>query len=87
MIHYQNSENAFKYIEGQDSIQEKGDYPNILNIFNYEQKQTEDLKKNKGHLPWNKVYTYSTCLNSVFVLFAIMGSFGLIYSIITLANG
>jgi len=82
-----NSENALKCIEGQDSIQEKGEPPNILNIFNYEQRQTEELKKTNVRFPWNKVYTYSTCLNTVFALFAIIGLFGLVYSIITLANG
>lgn len=80
-----NSENALKYIESKDAIGDKNnDEPHILNIFRYEEKQTSKMKREKTIWFWRRVYTYSTCLNAVFIIFALLGLFGVIYSILTL---
>ena len=82
-----NSENALKFIERKESTQENEEQSEILQIFSYEEKQTDALRDKKVRFFWNKLYTYSTCLNGVFILFAFIGFCGLINSIVELAKG
>ncbi len=46
-----NAEDALKYLESKDKINDEKSRPHILNIFNYEQMQTDELKAKKrfGH--------------------------------------
>ncbi len=42
-----NAEEGLKYLEGKDEIEKTGEEPHILNIFRYEEKQTNEIKKNE----------------------------------------
>lgn len=79
-----NSENALKYIESKDPIPDKAQEIHLLNIFKYEEAQTEALRQEKHRTPWKSVFTYSTCLNSVFITFTLLGLIGIIYSIVVI---
>ena len=79
-----NSENALKYIEGNDFIGEKESRPHILNIFSYEEKQTIELKKKESFWPWSRLLSYSTCFNIIFIAFSVIGFIAIICSIIYL---
>ena len=79
-----NAENGLKEIEKEDNIEGKTSEIHILNIFSYEQKQTEILREKKTFWPWNRLYTYSTCFNSVFIIFTLIGFLGIVCSVITI---
>jgi len=79
-----NAEDGLKYLESKDEINDKEDTPHILNIFSYEEMQTQQLRTKKSIWLWNRVFTYSTCFNMIFIAFAILGLFGVFYSIIAL---
>ena len=79
-----NAENGLKEIEKEDNVESKINDIHILNIFSYEEKQTEILKEKKTFWFWKRLYTYSTCFNSVFWIFAILGFLGIVCSIITI---
>jgi len=81
-----NAEEGLKYLESKDRINDKTNAPHILNIFCYEEIQTEQLRLKKSVWPWNRVFTYYSCFKMVFIIFMILGLFGIIYSIIILIN-
>ncbi|MCK4369162.1 MAG: hypothetical protein KAV68_05840 [Dehalococcoidales bacterium] len=80
------AEAGLKYLESKDEIADKTREPHILNIFSYEEAQTKELRSKKTKWIWNKVFTYSTCFNIVFIVFAVLGLFGVIFSVITLIS-
>ena len=63
-----NAENGLKEIEKQDNLEVKINDIHILNVFSYEQKQTEILRGEKTFWPWKRLFTYSTCFNAVFII-------------------
>ena len=79
-----NAEAGLKDLEIKDNINDKADTPHILNIFRYEEMQTNQLRIRKSIWPWNRLFTYSTCFNTVFIMFSVMGLFGIFYSMIVL---
>ncbi len=79
-----NSENGLKEIEKDDNLESNIDNVQILNIFMFEEQQTDSLRKTQAIWPWKRLFTYSTCLNSVFIIFAIIGLIGIIFSVITI---
>jgi ABC-type multidrug transport system fused ATPase/permease subunit len=80
------AEAGLKYLEGKDEIADKTSEPHILNVFRYEEAQTNKLRAEKVKWIWNRVFTYSTCFNIVFVVFAVLGLFGVIFSIINICQ-
>jgi len=81
-----NAEEGLKYLEGKDGIEKTGEEPHILNIFRYEEKQTNEIKKNASIWPWKRLYTYSRCFGLVFLVFGILGLIGVIYSILVMTK-
>ena len=75
-----NAEDGLKYLESKDEIDDKKSEPHILNIFSYEEMQTKEFKTKKSMWPWNRIFTYSACFNTIFIIFVILGLFGIIYS-------
>ena len=81
-----NAEDSLKYLERQLNLK-KDSEPHILQIFCYEEYQTERLKQSKSFWPWRTYYSYSTCFNLVFIIVGFLGFVGAIYSMtITLAQ-
>jgi hypothetical protein len=78
------AEAGLKDLESKDKIADKTSEPHVLNIFSYEEAQTDKLRSEKVKWIWNRVFTYSTCFNIVFIVFAVLGLFGVILSIINI---
>ena len=81
-----NSENALKYIENTDSIAETEE-ARVLNIFRYEEAQTKRIRERRFIAPWKWFFSYSTCFNIVYAVFALLGLIGLIYAIVVICLG
>lgn len=79
-----HGENALKFLESQYDFDDDDDYPHKLKIFTCEEHLTKQLKSQKGIYPFGALFTYSTCINSVLVVF---GLSGLIASLLFLIFG
>ena len=79
-----NAENGLKYLESLDRIDNKTNKPHILNIFSYEEILTNQLQLNKSMWLWNRLFTYSTCFNMVFIIFSVLGMFGFVCAVISI---
>lgn len=79
-----NSENGLKEIEKDDNLDGKINVVQILNIFMFEEQQTDLLRKTQPVWPWQRLFTYTTCFNAVFVIFAVIGLLSIVLSVITI---
>jgi len=77
-----NAEEALKYLESITSTPTNRNESKILKIFNYEEEQTNRMKKNKSFWPWRNHYSYSKCFNTVFAVFGILGLLGTVYAVV-----
>lgn len=72
-----HAENALKKLE--NNWNEHAFYPHIA-LFSYEEERTSELKKNKQFFPSQWRLSYSECLSTVYVVFALLGIFAMIFS-------
>jgi Flp pilus assembly protein TadB len=81
-----NAEAALKYLENKEHVDKLGGDSRILNIFTYEELQTQKMRAKKSLFPWRIFFSYSTCLNVIFFIFGLFGLLGAIWSLISLLN-
>jgi hypothetical protein len=81
-----NAEAALKYLEKKEFEGKPRNDSEILNIFEYEEFQTQKRREIKAILPWKVFFSYSTCLNTIFLTFGIFGLIGVVWSVISLLN-
>ena len=67
-----HGEDALKFLESQYKYKDV-DSPHKLKIFLCEESLTEKLKCQNKISTFDKLFTYSTCINSVFIFFGLIG--------------
>jgi hypothetical protein len=77
-----NAEEALKHLEALTYTPGDKKESNVLNIFTYEEEQTNKMKMSKSFWPWKNHYSYSKCFNMVFTVFGILGLLGTVYAIV-----
>ena len=70
------AEEALKYFEGLSDLTSTSDEPHVTRIFQREAYLTDRKRKKRSIFFWRNYYTYRTCLNLIFVSFAIAGVLG-----------
>ena len=68
-----HGEEALKFLDSQYELHDENDTPHVLKIFSSEEYITQKLKSDKQQFVLNKLYTYSTCFNTVFAMFGLSG--------------
>ena len=74
-------EDALKYFEGLSNLQPTGEEPHVARIFQREAYLTARQRKKRSIFFWRNYYTYRTCLNLVFISFALAGVLGAILAL------
>jgi hypothetical protein len=70
------AEDALKYFEGQSAVNSASEEPHVTRIFQREAYLTTRKRKKRSIFFWQNYYTYRTCLNLIFVSFALAGAIG-----------
>jgi hypothetical protein len=75
------AEDALKYFEGQTDLKSTHEEPHVVHIFQREAYLTARQRKRRSIFFWQNYYTYRTCLNLIFVSFAIAGVIGVVLAL------
>jgi lipopolysaccharide export LptBFGC system permease protein LptF len=76
------AEDALKYFEGLGDLKSTGEEPHVARIFQREAYLTTRKRKKRSILFWQNYFTYRTCLNLIFISFALAGAFGAVLAAI-----
>ncbi len=70
------AEEALKFYEGQHGLKSATTEPHVTQIFQREAYLTARQRQRRSIFFWRNYYTYRTCLNLIFVSFALAGAIG-----------
>ncbi len=77
-----NSEAALRYFESLCEVKDDGEQPSVVKIFTREEYETSKKRARNSRWFRKNHYSYSDCLNLVFVAFGLIGILGLVLALI-----
>jgi hypothetical protein len=75
------AEDALKYFEGHSDLKSTSEEPHVTRIFQREAYLTDRKRRKRSIFFWRNYYTYRTCLNLIFISFAIAGALGAVLAL------